>query len=73
MNAGADDAHFAHPLVRNDFLAKADKASFSKILNDISAKMDTATLLALGTQNQVDKKDIAAIAKQWLKDSGLVK
>jgi osmoprotectant transport system substrate-binding protein len=61
------------PIVRNDFLAKTDKAAFSKILNDVSAKMDTATLTNLGKQIQVDKKDIAAVAKQWLKDTGLVK
>jgi osmoprotectant transport system substrate-binding protein len=60
------------PLVRNDFLAKVDKAAFEKILNDVSAKMDTATLTDLGKQIAVDKKDIAAVAKQWLKDAGLV-
>jgi osmoprotectant transport system substrate-binding protein len=60
------------PLVRNDYLAKVDKAAFEKILNDVSAKMDTATLTDLGKQIAVDKKDIAAVAKQWLKDAGLV-
>jgi osmoprotectant transport system substrate-binding protein len=60
------------PLVRNDFLAKVDKTAFEKILNDVSAKMDTATLTDLGKQIAVDKKDIAAVAKQWLKDAGLV-
>ena len=61
------------PLVRNDLLAKTDKAAFSKILNDVSAKMDTATLTDLGKQITVDKKDVAAVAKQWLKDNGFVK
>ncbi len=61
------------PVVRNDYLAKVDKAAFSKILNDVSAKMDTATLLKLGTSVSVDKKDIADVAKQWLKDTGFVK
>ena len=61
------------PIVRNDYLAKTDKAAFSKILNDVSAKMDTPTLLALGVQIAVDKKDVAAVAKQWLKDNGFVK
>ena len=51
------------PIVRNDYLAKVDKAAFSKILNDVSAKMDTATLLKLGTAFSVDKKDIADVAK----------
>ena len=35
------------PLVRNDYLAKVDKAAFEKILNDVSAKMDTPTLADL--------------------------
>jgi osmoprotectant transport system substrate-binding protein len=61
------------PLVRNDFLAKTDKAAFSKILNDVSAKMDTPTLTDLGKQITVDKKDIAAVAKAWLQTAGLVK
>ena len=61
------------PLVRNDFLAKTDKAAFSKILNDVSAKMDTATLTDLGKQISVDKKDVAAVAKSWLQANGFVK
>jgi osmoprotectant transport system substrate-binding protein len=61
------------PIVRNDLLAKTDKAAFSKILNDVSAKMTTAMLTDLGKQITVDKKDVAAVAKQWLKDNGFVK
>ena len=60
------------PLVRNDLLAKVDKTAFEKILNDVSAKMDTATLTDLNKQVSVDKKDIAAVAKAWLKSVGLV-
>lgn len=63
------------PLVRNDYLAKLgnDKTAFEKILNDVSAKMDTATLTDLGKQVSVDKKDIAVVATAWLKANGLVK
>jgi osmoprotectant transport system substrate-binding protein len=61
------------PLVRNDLLAKVDKTAFEKILNDLSAKMDTATLTDLNKQVSVDKKDIAAVAKAWLQSVGLVK
>ncbi len=60
------------PLVRDDLLAKVDKTAFEKILNDVSAKMDTATLTDLNKQISVDKKDIAAVAKAWLKAVGLV-
>ena len=60
------------PLVRNDLLAKVDKTAFEKILNGVSAKMDTATLTDLNKQVSVDKKDIAAVAKAWLKSVGLV-
>lgn len=61
------------PLVRNDFLAKTDKAAFSKLLNDLSAKVDTATLADLYKQVSVDKKDIKDVVSAWLKAKGLVK
>ena len=62
------------PLVRDDLLSKlADKAGFQKILNDVSAKMDTTTLTDLNKQIAVDKKDIAAVATAWLKTNGFVK
>jgi osmoprotectant transport system substrate-binding protein len=62
------------PLVRDDLLAKlSDKAGFEKILNDVSAAMDTATLTDLNKQVAVDNKDIAAVAKAWLQSKGFVK
>jgi osmoprotectant transport system substrate-binding protein len=64
------------PLVRNDLLAKlsaTDKAAFEKLLNDVSAALDTATLTVLGKQVQVDKTDIAKVAKAWLQSKGFVK
>ncbi len=61
------------PLVRNDYLAKlSNKDAFEKILNDISAKMDTTTLTNLGKEIAVDKKDVAAVATEWLKSAGFV-
>ena len=61
------------PLVRNDFLAKTDKTAFEKLLNDLSAKIDTATLADLYKQVSVDKKDIKDVVSTWLKAQGLVK
>jgi len=61
------------PLVRNDFLAKTDKTAFSKLLNDFSAKVDTATLADLYKQVSVDKKDIKDVVSTFLKAQGLVK
>jgi osmoprotectant transport system substrate-binding protein len=61
------------PLVRNDFLAKTDKDSFDKLLNDLSAKIDTPTLADLYKQVSVDKKDIKDVVSTWLKAQGLVK
>ncbi len=60
------------PIVRNDYLAKVDKASFEKILNDVSAKIDTPTLADLYKQVAVDHKDPAAVATAWLKANGFV-
>jgi osmoprotectant transport system substrate-binding protein len=61
------------PLVRNDYLAKVDKAAFQKLLDDVSAKIDTPTLADLYKQVAVDKKDIKDVASAWLKAQGIVK
>jgi osmoprotectant transport system substrate-binding protein len=61
------------PIVRNDYLDKVDKASFEKILNDVSAQVDQATLADLYKQVAVDHKDVDAVAKAWLQSKGIVK
>jgi osmoprotectant transport system substrate-binding protein len=61
------------PLVRNDLLAKVDKAAFEKILNDVSAKIDTPTLAQLYYDVAVGKKDTKDVAAAWLKANGFVK
>jgi osmoprotectant transport system substrate-binding protein len=60
------------PVVRNDYLAKVDKAAFQKILDDVSAKIDTTTLADLYKQVAVDKKDIKDVATTWLKAAGFI-
>jgi osmoprotectant transport system substrate-binding protein len=61
------------PVVRNDLLDKVgDKAAFQKLLDDVSAKIDTATLADLYKQVAVDKKDTADVASTWLKAQGLI-
>jgi len=73
-----DDAHTQPaenlaPLVRNSLLTALgdERSAFEKILNDVSAKMTTGTLTDLGKQIQIDKQDIAAVAKAWLQSNGL--
>jgi osmoprotectant transport system substrate-binding protein len=63
------------PVVRNDLLTKlgSNADAFKKILNDVSAALDTATLTDLGKQVSVDNKDIAVVAKAWLQSKGFVK
>jgi len=62
------------PIVRNDLLAKVgDKAAFQKLLDDVSAKIDTTTLADLYKQVAVDKKSIADVATTWLKAQGIIK
>lgn len=61
------------PIVRNDYEAKVDKASFEKLLNDVSAKIDTPTLTDLYKQVAVDHKDPKDVAAAWLKANGFVK
>jgi osmoprotectant transport system substrate-binding protein len=62
------------PLVRDDFITKlgSNAESFKKILNDVSAALDTAALTELGKEVSVDNKDIAVVAKAWLQSKGLI-
>lgn len=61
------------PIVRDDLLAKIDKAKFEQVLNDVSARIDTPTLAELYKEVAVDKKDTAVVAKEWLTANGFVK
>jgi len=60
------------PLVRNDYLAKVDKDAFEKILNDASAKITTEALTTMGVDVAVNQKDVAEVAKAFLKAQGLI-
>lgn len=61
------------PIVRNDYLAKVDKTAFAALLDAASAKMTTDELTKLGVEVAVNNKDVAEVAKTWLKAQGLVK
>jgi len=62
------------PLVRDDLLGKlADRSGYERVLNAVSAAMDTATLTDLGKQVSVDNKDIAVVATAWLRAKGLAR
>ncbi|HEX8026621.1 MAG TPA: glycine betaine ABC transporter substrate-binding protein [Candidatus Limnocylindrales bacterium] len=60
------------PIIRNDWLAKTDKAAVQKLLDAVSAKVDTATLASLYKQVSVDKTDIKVVASTWLKANGFI-
>ncbi|HYL39906.1 MAG TPA: ABC transporter substrate-binding protein [Candidatus Binatus sp.] len=62
------------PLVRDSLLTAlgSNADAFKKILNDVSAALDTTTLTELGKEVSVDKKDIAAVARAWLQSKGLI-
>jgi osmoprotectant transport system substrate-binding protein len=60
------------PIVRDDLLARVDRAEFERILNGVSALIDTATLAELYKQVNVDHRDADEVAADWLRDSGLV-
>jgi osmoprotectant transport system substrate-binding protein len=70
---GTQPADNIAPLVRNALLAKVDKAAFSKVLNDVSAKIDTPTLAQLYYDVAVGLKDVKDVAAAWLKANGFVK
>jgi len=60
------------PIIRNDWLAKTDKAAVQKLLDDVSAKIDTATLADLYKQVAIDKKSLKDVASAWLKANGFI-
>lgn len=61
-------------LVRDDYLAKVgDAKAFQKLLDDVLAKLTTDELTKLGVQVAVDQKDVADVAKTFLKANGLLK
>jgi len=55
------------PLVYKSGLSKEGVAA----LNAVAAKLDTAALLDMDTQVQLDNKDPLDVAKAWLKSAGL--
>jgi osmoprotectant transport system substrate-binding protein len=61
------------PLVRDDYLAKlADAVALKLLLNQLSAGIDTPTLLELGVKVDVDKQDIDQVATEFLRARGLI-
>ncbi len=61
------------PIVRNDLLTRvSDRTAFEKILNDISAKIDTVTMANLYKQVSVDRRDVADVAREFLQTNNLV-
>ena len=50
------------PLIRSD----ANTPAVADALNQVSAKLDTATLTELLTKVQVDKQDSAQVAQEWV-------
>ena len=61
------------PIVRDDFLAKVDKAAFQKLLDDASAKVTTEALTTMGVDVAVNNKDVKDVASTFLKAQGLIK
>ena len=71
-DAKTQPADHIAPLVRNDLLGAVDRTKFEKTLNDVSALIDTETLAELYHAVNVDKKDLAVVARDWLSEVGLV-
>jgi len=59
--------------VRNDYLAKVgDPAAFQALIDGVSAKLTTEELTKIGVEIQVNHKDVAAEATDWLKANGFL-
>lgn len=58
-------------VVRNDYLAKVgDKAAFQALIDAVTAKLTTDELTKLGVEIQVNHKDVAVAATDWLTTNG---
>jgi len=62
--------YFVAPVVRGDVLEK--NPDVEKVLNDVSAKLDNKTVQALNAQVDIDKKEYADVAKDFLQKQGLL-
>ena len=60
------------PVVRQDVIDKGG-ATLTTRINDISKRITTEKLTALNGKVQIDKKDPADVAKEFLKAEGLIK
>jgi osmoprotectant transport system substrate-binding protein len=60
------------PIVRNDLLARVDATPFTRLLDDVSAKITTEVLTELGVEVAVNNRDVADVARTWLRDEGVV-
>ena len=70
---GTQPAENLAPLVRNDYLAKVDKAAFTALLDAASAKLTTEALTEMGKAVAIDQKDVGEVAKAFLQQQGLIK
>ena len=60
------------PIVRNDLIKKVDGPKLQATLDAVSAAIDTKTLAQLYYDVAINHKDIAVVAKDWLKAQGFV-
>ncbi len=63
--------YYAAPVVRGDLLEKDPE--IANILNKLAGKIDDSTMAQLNYEVDENKKDPAAVAKQFLQENGLIK
>nr|WP_249306158.1 glycine betaine ABC transporter substrate-binding protein [Lederbergia citrea] len=71
-----DDKHlwppyFVGPVIRQDTLDKDEK--IGKILDEISAKLDDSTMQKLNAEVDINQREYADVAKEFLKNEGIIK
>lgn len=62
--------YYAAPVVREDTLAKHPE--IAEVLNLLAGKLDDKEMSSLNAQVDLEKKDAKEVARQWLKDQGLI-
>jgi osmoprotectant transport system substrate-binding protein len=64
-------AYNAAPVVRQEVLDKYE--GLAELLNQIADRLDTETMMKLNYTVDVEHKDVAEVAREWLASEGLIK
>ena len=62
--------YYAAPVIREDTLKRYPQ--IAEVLNQLAGKLDDKQMSRLNAQVDLEKKDPKEVARQWLKEQGLI-